>query len=373
MHSYLKRKNQTVRQISDLRFGIPIILGDKNEDVLIFSIETLNKENFGIVEKYFPLAKSEPYVAITKNRASLLKARVYDDDIARIKIVGKASLSWFKATADPSLDLDYPMKGPFESIRHGNAEMARFSIAFCKEAQLLPAILVIPIDKDTKRQLKHASLLYQKVSDSLISQESDWNPNLISSGHVPLSNGLSSKVSVFRDSTSLSEHYAVEIGVLDFKKPILTRLHSSCFTGDVLHSLKCDCGDQLNLAINKIQKANRGIIIYLNQEGRGIGLANKMRAYKLQETGLDTFEANRRLGFEDDERDLEIGAKILKKLGVRKVRLLTNNPLKLAKLESSGIRIISRIPLITKITDENKHYLIAKKEKRGHIFVKIDP
>ena len=368
MHSYFTQEAQSVRQISDLRFGIPIIIENKDGNALIVSIETLIIENFEKLKKLFPFAKSEPYIAITKNRADLLKARIYENDIARLKIPKSMSLSWIKATADPSLDLEYPMKGPYESFRNGNTEIARISIRYCKEAQLLPATLVIPIDRKTAEKLQNEGLLYQNISNSVISKKSNWIPVLISSGRVPISRGLSSKVSVFRNPISLLEHYAVEIGVLDYSQPILTRLHSACFTGDILHSLKCDCGDQLNTAINKIKKAKCGIILYLNQEGRGIGLANKMRAYKLQESGLDTFEANQRLGFEDDERDLTVGAKILKELGVKKIDLLTNNPLKVANVKNSGIKIISRIPLVTKVTNENKQYLEAKKQKSGHIF-----
>ena len=367
MYSYFNQESQSIRQISDLRFGIPIILGDKEGDNLLVSIETLNSNNFERLKNFFSIKQSKPYIAITKNRANLLKARVYETDIARIKIPKLFSLKWIKATADPSLDFDYPMKGPYESFRCGNGNIARIGIKYCKEAQLLPATLVIPIDEKTTQKLKEEGLLYHNIPNSSVFEEYKGDPKLISSGHVPLSDGISSRVSVFRNSMSLIEHYAIEIGVLDFSQPILTRLHSACFTGDILHSLKCDCGDQLKTAINKIKKDKSGIIIYLNQEGRGIGLANKMRAYKLQDLGLDTFEANHRLGFEDDERDLTIGAIILKKLGVKKISLLTNNPSKIENIKNSGVEIVNHIPLVTKITNENKQYLKAKREKSGHI------
>ena len=370
MHSYLNQQTQSIRQISDLRFGIPVIIGNDSQNALIFSIETLTTSNFAKIESTLSEPECEPYISITKNRANLLKIRVYEEDIARIKIPKNISLDWIKATADPALDLDYPMKGPYESFRYANGDIARIGIKFCKEAELLPAVLVLPIAEDRAKELISEGLLYQNISKSVISKTSNWEATLISSGYVPISNQLSAKVSVFRHPFCLSEHYAIEIGNINYSKPILTRIHSACFTGDILHSLKCDCGDQLAKSITQIKSAGNGIILYLNQEGRGIGLANKMRAYKLQDSGLDTFDANHQLGFEDDERDLSVGAKILKKLGIKKINLLTNNPSKIYNMENHGIKVVHRLPLITKVTAENKKYLKTKKEKSGHILFK---
>ncbi len=148
---------------------------------------------------------------------------------------------------------------------------------------------------------------------------------------------------------------------------MLARLHSACFTGDVLGSLKCDCGPQLDAALTQMGHEGAGILLYLNQEGRGIGLANKMRAYDLQDQGFDTVEANHRLGFEDDERDFRIGAALLKKLGFSKVRLLTNNPAKMRMLEANGIEVVERVPLKVGLSRHNAAYLATKAAKSGHI------
>jgi GTP cyclohydrolase II len=145
------------------------------------------------------------------------------------------------------------------------------------------------------------------------------------------------------------------------------RLHSACFTGDVLGSLKCDCGPQLHAAMAQMGAQGAGVLLYLNQEGRGIGLANKMRAYALQDQGFDTVEANHRLGFEDDERDFRTAADILKRLGFTAVRLLTNNPAKVAMMEAQGIDVVERVPLKVGLNPLNEKYLDVKARKSGHI------
>jgi len=148
---------------------------------------------------------------------------------------------------------------------------------------------------------------------------------------------------------------------------VMVRVHSECLTGDIFHSLRCDCGNQLDASIETINNNKSGIIIYLRQEGRGIGLKHKIKAYKLQEEGMDTVEANKELGFEPDLRDYGVGAQILKDLGVTKLTVLTNNPKKLIGLEGHGLEITNRIPIVIEPNDENKNYLNTKKEKLGHI------
>jgi 3,4-dihydroxy 2-butanone 4-phosphate synthase/GTP cyclohydrolase II len=156
--------------------------------------------------------------------------------------------------------------------------------------------------------------------------------------------------------------------------PVLVRMHSECLTGDVLHSAKCDCGPQLQYAMKQVAEAGRGVIVYMRQEGRGIGLLNKLKAYKLQqEEGLDTVEANRRLGFAPDLRHFGIGAQILHDLGVRDIRLLTNNPRKVIGLEGYGLRIVERVPIQMPPGDHNREYLQTKKSKLGHLLDEIDP
>ena len=170
----------------------------------------------------------------------------------------------------------------------------------------------------------------------------------------------------YRDVNTNEEHLAIIKGKWKVNEAILTRVHSSCFTGDILGSLKCDCGDQLTLALQQIEKEGKGVVLYMNQEGRGIGLMNKLKSYKLQQKGLDTVEANLKLGFKMDERDYGVGAQILRDLGVSKLKLLTNNPTKKAGLISYGIEIVKNIPIVGAINVYNKKYLETKKKKMKH-------
>ncbi len=172
----------------------------------------------------------------------------------------------------------------------------------------------------------------------------------------------------YRNDVDDKEHVALVLGEVEGAADVLVRMHSKCLTGDVFHSLRCDCGNQLHAAMEMVSREGRGVIVYLDQEGRGIGLLNKLRAYALQDTGDDTVEANERLGFKADLRDFGIGAQILRDLGLTTLRVMTNNPRKLVGLEGYGLEIVERVPLVTDETPENQAYLATKRDKLGHLF-----
>ncbi len=174
-------------------------------------------------------------------------------------------------------------------------------------------------------------------------------------------------VSIYRSLTDGKEHLAVWMGDISNGRPVLTRVHSQCVTGDIFHSQRCDCGAQLHKAMEMVASEGRGVVLYMSQEGRGIGLANKIKAYHLQDKGMDTVDANLALGFPADLRDYGIGAQILKDLGIKKIRLLTNNPRKITGLKGYDLEIVERIPIIVGHTKENKFYLETKKKKLGHL------
>jgi len=174
------------------------------------------------------------------------------------------------------------------------------------------------------------------------------------------------KLIAFYEKNTMNEHLALIKGEWEKDEPVLVRVHSSCFTGDILGSLRCDCGEQLHAAMAKVEKEGKGVILYMNQEGRGIGLVNKLRAYKLQESGLDTVEANLHLGFPMDKRDYGIGAQMLRYLGVTKLRMMSNNPKKRAGLLGYGLEIIEAVPIEVEPNQHNENYLKTKRDKMGH-------
>ena len=172
----------------------------------------------------------------------------------------------------------------------------------------------------------------------------------------------------YRNDVDRAEHVALVMGHVEGEKNVLVRMHSKCLTGDVFNSRRCDCGDQLHAAMRQIGEVGRGVIVYLDQEGRGIGLLNKLRAYELQDTGVDTVAANQKLGFAPDLRNYGIGAQILRDLGLSAIRIMTNNPRKLVGVDGYGLEIVERVPLITSPNDENRSYLDVKRDKLGHLF-----
>ena len=278
---------------------------------------------------------------------------------------GDADCGWLRALADPADDLRVPMKGPLTSLRTGAADLHRAALALAKSAQLLPAVVMVPVADGMATAAKHGLTQIAQPDCAVLERLAPMAA--VVSARLPLAASEAGRLHIFRPDDGGTEHYAIEIGRPDRSMPVLTRLHSACFTGDVLGSLKCDCGPQLHGALAQMGAQGAGVLLYLNQEGRGIGLANKMRAYSLQDQGFDTVEANHRLGFEDDERDFRIGAEIMRKLGFSAVRLLTNNPKKLAMMASCGLTVTERVPLHVGETAQNRAYLATKAAKSGHL------
>ncbi|TVR72542.1 MAG: bifunctional 3,4-dihydroxy-2-butanone-4-phosphate synthase/GTP cyclohydrolase II [Marinilabiliales bacterium] len=214
---------------------------------------------------------------------------------------------------------------------------------------------IISIEKLIAYRLKHESIVERGVEVKLPSRHGDFHL-------IP-----------FRQKSDGTEHAAIIKGKWRKEDPVLVRVHSSCVTGDIFGSLRCDCGNQLQESLEMIEKEGRGVVVYLNQEGRGIGLFNKIAAYKLQEEGQDTIQANISLGFNDDERDFGVGANILHDMGIGKIRLIANNPFKRKGLEGYGLEIVETIHLKTRTNKHNYDYLVAKRDKMGHLLDLVRP
>ena len=231
-----------------------------------------------------------------------------------------------------------------------------------KLSRLLPAALIVDgigSEDISSVEAKHIQHYMQNAAKAL---------TLVSQARVPLENAENARVVAFRPRDGGIEHLAVMVGDVDPTAPVLVRLHSECFTGDLIGSLRCDCGNQLRGAIAEMSKAGSGILLYLAQEGRGIGLVNKLRAYQLQDNGFDTVDANLHLGFDSDERNYLPAAQMLRLLGVSRVKLMTNNPTKVAALTQHDIEVVERVPHIYPSNQYNDGYLRTKAAKSGHMF-----
>ena len=349
------------RARADLRMGVPVVLCAGGRAVLAAAAETLS------AERHAALAAEGPLVlAITARRAETLKARAYDGDLARVAVPVEAGADWLRNLADPADDLDMPMKGPIATLRDGEAGLARAALALVKSARLLPAAVLVDVaGGPAVAAARGLTAVDLDAAGPALAADPALHP--VAAARLPMAAAGAGRLHVFRPGDGGEEHYAILVGRPDPGGPVLARLHSACFTGDVLGSLKCDCGAQLDAALRQMGAEGAGVLLYLNQEGRGIGLANKMRAYRLQDQGFDTVEANHRLGFEDDERDFRIGAAILKELGIGTVRLMTNNPAKVAMMRAQGIAVAERVPLAVGETDQNAAYLATKAAKSGHL------
>jgi GTP cyclohydrolase II len=248
--------------------------------------------------------------------------------------------------------------------RSPGGELAAAAVALAKHAGLLPAVVAVeaaeaPAGEDVLSVAVHDIRRFEQPVDADLERVSD--------ARVPVEATEDCELVVFRDARNGTEHLAVVLGRPDLASPVRVRMHSSCLTGDLLGSLRCDCGDQLRRAVQQLSGDEGGILLYLSQEGRGIGLASKLRAYRLQDAGLDTLDANNHLGFDADERSFDVAVQMLRALGVARIRLLTSNPWKVRALRAAGIDVVAQEPLHGRVNRHNARYLRAKEERAGHL------
>ena len=350
----MSESSPIARAIAALRGGRPVAIDGGDVSVGILAAETATPELLEIVD---PENKA-PLLISGERGAALSLANLRDAANPAEPVLIERS-NWLTpdialALADPGRDLDRGPIGPLQPIPSGCGESAKAALQLARVGGLLPALwLIDPTD------------IAARVSREDVERRSP-SVELVSRARLPLDDLPDTQIVAFRASDDGQDHVALVIGAFAGQPP-LVRVHSECLTGDVFGSLKCDCGPQLREALRIIGKAGGGILLYLRQEGRGIGLANKLRAYALQDRGLDTVDANRRLGFADDERDYAHAAAMLKALGADEVRLLTNNPAKVAGLESAGIKVAERVPHHMPVNPHNADYLATKRKKSGHL------
>jgi GTP cyclohydrolase II len=323
----------------------------------------------GDAEGLTRLARSSPVLVLTANRLKSLGRQLRDDwPVASIALgtyqqTQIFNLAFGHAALDPDLDISL--------VAEKDGSLADHATRILRHAKLLPAALLARLPfRDVAAQDRFATqlnILSLDVRDLDAIKHSSGAVRVAARARVPLAVAEDAEVVMFRTDSGGEDHFAVLIGAGASDPTPLVRLHSQCITGDVLGSLKCDCGDQLQGAMRLMGTAGGGILVYLAQEGRDIGLLNKMRAYALQDFGMDTVDANHALGFDTDERVFVPAARILAALGVSQVRLITNNPDKIDQLEQCGVKVAARVPLAPASNPHNAAYLATKKERTGHL------
>jgi GTP cyclohydrolase II len=341
------------RAIDALRRGWPVTLGGGEGALAVLAVETADDARLA---EYDPQGQSD--VLLTAARAATLHLANQRDAAvpgtpALIERVPWLDLSTAIALADPQRDLATPLKGPFKAKPIAAPEAAAAALRLARLAGLLPALFVLAADSG------------EIDATDIADYEDPAHLVIASRAHLPVEAAEQAEIVAFRSIADAAEHVALLIGAPDGRPP-LVRLHSECLTGDVLGSLKCDCGPQLGGALHAMKDSGWGILLYLRQEGRGIGLVNKLRAYALQDQGFDTVDANLRLGFAIDERDFGVAARMLHLLGQDQVRLLTNNPAKVAGLEAAGIKVAERVAHKHGENPHNAQYLATKRDRTGH-------
>ena len=348
------------RAVGELRRGLAVVVGG-DQPYVVLAAEQASEEGLAELTRL-----GEVQLALTAERAQVLKIRPQVAPLVLVEYEPRFDAALVSALADPAADLDHPLRGPFKVIRRTPAT-ALAAIALIKLARLLPAALLVPLDKVDPAWLVQHDLLAVAAGE-IEAYEAGTARALrqVSSARVPLAAAEDCRVVAFRPPDGGAEHLAIVVGEPPRDQPVLVRLHSECFTGDLLESLRCDCGQQLRGALEALAKEG-GVLLYLPQEGRGIGLVNKLRAYRLQDQGYDTVEANLRLGFEADERLFLAAAEMLRGLGYERVRLLTNNPQKVLGLENFGIEVSERVSHAFPANAHNERYLATKRQRSGHL------
>ena len=337
------------RAAAELRAGRPLLIEAGGALTLTAALDGVSPSLFSVFE-----GLRDGVLTLTPQRARMMGLAV--DHAVSLKLAGLDPQTAKHLASDPRL------KAPKSWTEAAAGPLA--AIDLCKKALLLPAVLAAPITSEAELP---ARLQRYRVDAPAAEPQSPYALEVVSQAEVPMANGITGRFMVFRGGPAARDQVAVVVGNPDPAAPVLVRAHSACLTGDLFGSLRCDCGDQLKNAMARMSAEGGGVLLYLDQEGRGIGIGNKMRAYALQDDGFDTIDADAVLGFSADERRYEYAASMLHKLGYRRITLLTNNPEKIGALTRAGIEVVGRQPLFGAVTVQNNSYLHTKEKRAQHM------
>lgn len=355
---------QAERAIFDLRRSLPILIRDGQQYTLIQAVEGLNE---AARARFVDGDGSAPVLLLSSHR---MRALGYHD------IESPTALSFASLPATEQLHELAAARNarlPTDARHQAADRMQRAAIRLLTHSLLLPAALASSFDgaaaEAIKADIDSGELLVVDAELALtLGRAGPGALNRISEARVPLAEADHTRFVLFREADGVHEHVAIVIGEPDdWPADVPVRLHSSCLTGDLFGSLRCDCGEQLRRGVAAIRAQGGGVLLYLSQEGRGIGLANKLRAYTLQDQGLDTIDADQTIGFSKDERNFRVAHEMLEQLGVKQILLLTNNPAKVEALQRAGIRVNARQAIFGDVTPQNERYLSTKARRHGHL------
>ena len=340
------------RAIDAMRRGWPIRISGSDGAATLLPVEGADDAGFAAFG-----AKS---LLISGERAATLKLinqrAAASPGPVRLALMPDDTVARAVAIADPALDLMNPMKGPFVSEAVTAPDVMAAAIHLARLAHRLPAWFIGPDD---------ATVAAETSVEAITDYADPRRIQLVARARLPVEASEVAEIVAFRTPEEAQDHVALIIGKRDGSVPVV-RLHSECLTGDIFGSLKCDCGPQLHAALHEMAHNQWGVLLYLRQEGRGIGLVNKLRAYQLQDQGFDTVDANTRLGFPVEARDFGIAAQMLDLLGIGTVKLMTNNPAKVERLRAEGVTVTERLPVILPTNPHNERYLATKRDRTGH-------
>jgi GTP cyclohydrolase II len=347
--------------VGRLRRGELVLVQDGADATLVQAAETTSAESLARLAR---LGAGRACLVLTAQRAAALDLPVNGDQVLCLRLPDPIELETVRGLTDPAGERS--ATGAEGAPASAGASAA---ITLAKLAGLLPAALTVPLPEAGGAEAMAIESGLARVDAAAIARYADLAAETlrpVAEARLPIAAAESARIIGFRPADGSVEQLAIVVGAPAAHQPALCRIHSECFTGDLLGSLRCDCGSQLQEALRLMGEAGHGVLLYLAHEGRGIGLINKLRAYQLQDAGLDTLDANRQLGFEPDERSFKAAAVMLRHLQIERVRLLTNNPAKVDRLSEAGIQVIERVPHAMAANRHNQAYLETKVKRAGH-------